>query len=70
MVDYKNSLEINEDGPNLQVANLNKMSQPRTKHDTICSCDDEDDVGEQRSDEDTDNEGDSDTGEWLRDQFN
>ena len=82
MVDNENSLEINEEDPNLQMANLTKKSQPRAKHDIIGSNDDEDDVDEQSSGEDTDNEGESnadeasnkivvpDTDEGLRDQFN
>ena len=69
VVDNENSLEINEDDPN-----LTKKSQPRTKHDTIGSSDDEDDVDEQSCGEDTENEGDSDASELndegLRDQFN
>ena len=79
-----NSLEINEDDPNLlQVVNLlTKKSQPRKKHDNIGSSDDEDDVNEQSSGEDNENEGDSnadeannkivvpDTDEGLRVQFN
>ena len=52
VVDNENSVEINEDDPNLQVANLTKKSQPRTKHDTIGSSDDEDEVDEQSSGED------------------
>ena len=77
-------VEINEDDPNLlHVVNLHtKKSHPRTKHDTVGSSDDEDDVDEQSSGEDTENEGDSDadeannkivvpdTDEGLRDQFN
>ena len=83
VLDTENSLEINEDDPNLQVVNLlTKKSQPRAKHDIIGSSDDEDDVGEQSSGEDTENEGDSDadevnnkivvpdTDEGLRNQFN
>ena len=83
MQDTENYLEINDDDPNLQVANLlTKKSQPRAKHDIIGSSDDEDDVSEQSSGEDTENAGDSDadeannkivvpgTGEGLRDQFN
>ena len=84
MVDNENSLEINEDDPNLlQVVNLlTKKSQPRIKHDIIGPSDDEDDVDEQSTGEDTENEGDSDadeannkimvpdTDEGLRDQFN
>ena len=65
VLDNENSLEINEDDPNLlQVVNLpTKISQARTKHDTIGSSDDEDDVGEHSSGEDTENEGDSDAGD-------
>ena len=82
VVDNENSVEINEDDPNIQMVNLTKKSQPRTKHDIIDSSDDEDDVDEQSSGEDTENEGDSgadeannkivvpDTDEGLRDQFN
>ena len=82
MVDNENSLEINEEDPNLQVVNLTKKSRPRTKHDIIGSSDHEDDADEQSSSEDTENEGDSDvdetnnkivvpdTDEGLRDQFN
>ena len=82
MVDNENSLEINEEDPNLQVVNLTKKSQPRAKHDIIGSSDDEDDVNEQSSGENTENNGDSDadeannkivvpgTDEGLRDQFN
>ena len=82
MVDNENSLEINEEDPNLQVVILTKMSQPRAKHDIIGSSDDEDDGDEESSGEDTENEGDSDadvannkivvpdTDEGLRDQFN
>ena len=63
-MDNENSLEINEDDSNLQVVNiLTKKSQPRTKHDTIGSSDDEHDVDEQSSGEDTENEGDSDADE-------
>ena len=35
VVDNENSLEINEEDPNLQVANLTKKSQPRANHDII-----------------------------------
>ena len=61
--------------------NLTKKSQPRAKHDIIGSSDDEDDVDEQSSGEDTENEGDfdadganhkivvPDTDEGLRNQF-
>ena len=84
MVDNDNSLEINEEDPNLQLANLIKMSQLRGKHDIIGSSDDDDDddVDEQSSGEHTEKEGDSDvdeanikivvpgTDEGLRDQFN
>ena len=81
-MDNENSLEINEDDPNLlRVVNLTKKSQPRTKHNNIGSSNDEDDVDEFSSGEDTENEGDSDaaannkivvpdTDEGLRDQFN
>ena len=80
-MDNENSVEINDD-PNLQVANLTKKSQPRTKQDIIGSSDDEDDVDEPSSGEDTENEGDADadeannkivvpdTDEGLRDQLN
>ena len=66
----------------LQVVNLTKKSQPRTKHDIVGSRDDEDDVDKQSSGEDTENEGDSDADEannmivvpnndeGLRDQLN
>ena len=82
VVDNENSVEINEDDPNLEVVNLTKKAQPRAKHGIIGSSDDEDDVDEQSSDGDTKNEGDSDAGEAnnkivvpgndevLRDQFN
>ena len=59
-MDNKNSVEINEDDPNIQVVNLTKKSQPRTKHDIIGSSDDEDEVDEQSSGEDNENGGDSD----------
>ena len=80
--DNETSLEINEEYPNLQAVNLTKKSQSRAKHDIIGSSDDEDDVDEQSSGEDTENEGDSDADEankkilvpdndeGLRDQFN
>ena len=63
------------------MVNLTKKSQPRTKYDTIRCSDDEDDVDEQSSSEDTENEGNSDadeannkivvpeTDEGLRDRF-
>ena len=82
MVDNENSLEINDDDPNLPVVNLTKKSQPRAKHDIIGSSDEEDDIDEQSSGQDTENEGDSDadeannkivvpdTDEGLRDQYN
>ena len=82
MVDNENSLEMNEEDPNLQLVDLTKKSQPWAKHDIIGSSDDEDDVDEQSSGEDTENESDSDadeannkivvpdTDEGLRDQFN
>ena len=58
VVDNENSVEINEDDPNLQVVNLTKKSQPpRAKHDIIGSRDDEDDVDELSSCEDAENEG-------------
>ena len=81
VVDNENSVEINEDDPNLHVVNLTKKSQPRTKHGIISFSDDGDDVDEQSSGEDTENEGDSDpdeannkivvpdNDEGLRDQF-
>ena len=81
-MDNENSLEMNEEDPNLQVVNLTKKSQPRTKHDIVGSSDDEDDVDEQSSGEDTENESNSDADEannkivvpdideGLRDQFN
>ena len=64
MVDNENSLEINEEDPNLQVMNLlTKKSQPRAKHGVIGSSNDEEDVEEQSIGEDTENEGDSDAHE-------
>ena len=82
-MDNENSLEINEEDPNLQVVNLTKKSQPRANHDIIGSSSDEDDVDEQSRGEDTtEKECDSDAGEankkivvpdtdaGLRDQFN
>ena len=63
MVDNENSLEINEEDPNLQVVNLTKKSQSRAKHDIIGSSDDEDGVDEQSSGEETENDGDSDADE-------
>ena len=82
VVENENSLEINEEDPNLQVVNLTQSSQPRAKHDITGSSDDEDDVNEQISGENIENEGDSDaneannkivvpdTDEGLREQFN
>ena len=63
MLDNENSLEINEDDSNLQVANLTKKSQPRAIHDIIGSSADKYDVNVQSSGEDTENEGDSDADE-------
>ena len=48
---------------NLQVENLSKKSQPRTKHSIIGSSNDKDGFHEQSSGEDMDNEGDSDADE-------
>ena len=63
VVDNENSVETNEDDPNLQVVNLTKKSQPRTKHDIIAPRVDEDDVDGQSSGADTEKEGDSDADE-------
>ena len=78
-MDNENSVEINEDDPNLQLVTLTKRSQPRTKHDIIGSRDVDVDVDEQRSDEDTENDSDAgeannkiavpDNDEGLRDQY-